>query len=173
MIALYSIYFTYFLLIFKVLLLAFPIQIFLVKVMFTQRKKGVKITDKRIRLTTEVCLIHFLFVNKPDHFAPYFRCFRASGSSNSTVGKTFTLIRLDGLEKARLRPFGKLRTYLVAVFSYADVDIGSAISIARSVLVAMFTFIPILASILSFVSFLFLMPCEGVKLTPISRSRMH
>lgn len=32
----------------------FPLQFILVKVMFTQRKKGVKITDKRQRLTTEV-----------------------------------------------------------------------------------------------------------------------
>ncbi|KAK7691491.1 hypothetical protein QCA50_004890 [Cerrena zonata] len=37
-----------------VLVLAFPIQMFLVKIMFQQRKKGVKITDSRVRLTTEV-----------------------------------------------------------------------------------------------------------------------
>jgi len=37
-----------------VLILGFPLQIMLVRVMFNQRKKGVKLTDKRVRLTTEV-----------------------------------------------------------------------------------------------------------------------
>ncbi|KAJ7054729.1 multidrug resistance-associated ABC transporter [Mycena amicta] len=37
-----------------VLLLGFPLQVILVRIMFTQRKKGVKITDKRVRLTNEV-----------------------------------------------------------------------------------------------------------------------
>jgi ATP-binding cassette subfamily C (CFTR/MRP) protein 1 len=37
-----------------VLVLAFPLQVILVKIMFAQRKKAVKITDLRIRLTTEV-----------------------------------------------------------------------------------------------------------------------
>lgn len=37
-----------------VLVLAFPLQVVLVKIMFSQRKKAVKITDLRIRLTTEV-----------------------------------------------------------------------------------------------------------------------
>ncbi|KAF5370935.1 hypothetical protein D9615_009781 [Tricholomella constricta] len=37
-----------------VLLLGFPIQLILVKIMFAQRQKGVQITDTRVRLTTEV-----------------------------------------------------------------------------------------------------------------------
>ncbi|CAL1711021.1 unnamed protein product [Somion occarium] len=37
-----------------VLIFAFPIQLVLVRTMFRQRKKGVKITDSRVRLTTEV-----------------------------------------------------------------------------------------------------------------------
>ena len=37
-----------------VLILGFPLQVVLVRVMFNQRKKGVKLTDKRVRLTTEV-----------------------------------------------------------------------------------------------------------------------
>ncbi|KAJ7175337.1 multidrug resistance-associated ABC transporter [Mycena filopes] len=37
-----------------ILILGFPLQTLLVKVMFTQRKKGVKITDTRVRLTNEV-----------------------------------------------------------------------------------------------------------------------
>lgn len=42
-----------------VLVLAFPVQYVLVKVMFDQRKKGVKITDQRVRLTTEVRGLRF------------------------------------------------------------------------------------------------------------------
>ncbi|KAI0087237.1 multidrug resistance-associated ABC transporter [Irpex rosettiformis] len=37
-----------------VLVLGFPVQLILVKIMFGQRKKMVKITDQRVRLTTEV-----------------------------------------------------------------------------------------------------------------------
>ena len=37
-----------------VLILGLPLQIVLVTIMFKQRAKGVKYTDKRIRLTTEV-----------------------------------------------------------------------------------------------------------------------
>lgn len=38
----------------QVLLLGFPVQFILVKIMFQQRFKGVRITDQRIRTTTEV-----------------------------------------------------------------------------------------------------------------------
>ncbi|KAH9849408.1 multidrug resistance-associated ABC transporter [Lenzites betulinus] len=37
-----------------VLLIGFPIQFFLARVMFAQRKKGVVLTDARVRMTTEV-----------------------------------------------------------------------------------------------------------------------
>lgn len=37
-----------------VLILGFPVQFVLIKMMFSQRKKGVVITDQRVRLTTEV-----------------------------------------------------------------------------------------------------------------------
>lgn len=37
-----------------VLVLGFPVQFLLVKMMFAQRKKGVVLTDQRVRLTTEV-----------------------------------------------------------------------------------------------------------------------
>lgn len=59
------------------------------------------------------------------------------------------------------------------MFSSAEVDTGLVFSVARSVLIAMVTFIPILASILSFVSCLFIMPHEGVGLTFNPRSPMH
>ena len=38
----------------QVLIFGFPIQFVLVKFMFTQRKKGLRFTDKRVRITTEV-----------------------------------------------------------------------------------------------------------------------
>ena len=38
----------------QVLIIGFPIQFILVRVMFRNRRKGVGITDKRVRLTTEV-----------------------------------------------------------------------------------------------------------------------
>ena len=44
-----------FIAVFQVLLFGFPLQMILVKVMFGQRRKGVALTDQRVRLTTEVC----------------------------------------------------------------------------------------------------------------------
>ena len=35
-------------------MLAFPIQVFLARIMLTQRKKGVVLTDQRVRASTEV-----------------------------------------------------------------------------------------------------------------------
>lgn len=41
------------------MIFGFPIQVILVVILFKQREKGVKITDTRVRLTTEVCLVNF------------------------------------------------------------------------------------------------------------------
>jgi ATP-binding cassette, subfamily C (CFTR/MRP), member 1 len=38
----------------QILVLSFPIQIILVRVMFLQRRSGVAFTDKRVRLTSEI-----------------------------------------------------------------------------------------------------------------------
>jgi ATP-binding cassette, subfamily C (CFTR/MRP), member 1 len=38
-------------------MIGIPVQFMLVKFMFGQRKKGVKITDQRIRITTEVSVL--------------------------------------------------------------------------------------------------------------------
>ena len=38
----------------QVLIFGFPIQFVLVKIMFTQRRKGLRFTDKRVRIITEV-----------------------------------------------------------------------------------------------------------------------
>lgn len=49
-----------------VLVLGFPVQGIIVKFMFAARKKGIKITDGRVRLLQEVCLmkrtIHILIL---------------------------------------------------------------------------------------------------------------
>lgn len=42
------------------MIFGFPIQLVLVIIILKQREKGVKITDKRVRLTTEVRLMSAL-----------------------------------------------------------------------------------------------------------------
>jgi len=87
---------------------------FLAKVMFTQRKKGVKITDKRIRLTTEVL-------------------------------QGIRLIKFYAWEDFYTNQIGRLRK--------AEIATVRKVAIARSILIAVVTFIPILASILSFITY--------------------
>ncbi|KXN89182.1 Multidrug resistance-associated protein 1 [Leucoagaricus sp. SymC.cos] len=97
-----------------VLLLAFPIQISLVKVMFTQRKKGVRITDTRIRLTTEVL-------------------------------QGIRLIKYYAWESFYIHQIGDLRR--------REISAVRKQAIARSLLISMVTFIPVLAAILSFITY--------------------
>ncbi|KAF8235236.1 multidrug resistance-associated ABC transporter [Tricholoma matsutake] len=97
-----------------VLLLAFPIQMVLVKAMFAQRKKGVKITDKRIRLTTEVL-------------------------------QGIRLIKFYAWENFYTNQIGRLRKDEITTIRKA--------AVARSVLIALVTFIPMLASVLSFITY--------------------
>ncbi|RDB26371.1 Oligomycin resistance ATP-dependent permease YOR1 [Hypsizygus marmoreus] len=97
-----------------VLILGFPIQLILVKVMFAQRKKGVKITDTRVRLTTEVL-------------------------------QGIRLIKYYAWESFYTSQISKLRAREIATIRKA--------AIARSALIAIVTFIPILASILSFITY--------------------
>lgn len=76
----------------QVLLLAFPIQMVLVRVMFSQRAKGVAITDTRVRLTTEVGIpilwSSILYFNFGDRF------YRVYDWSNFMPGKRFIPIKL-------------------------------------------------------------------------------
>ncbi|KAF9447357.1 multidrug resistance-associated ABC transporter [Macrolepiota fuliginosa MF-IS2] len=97
-----------------VLLLTFPIQFILVKVMFSQRKKGVKITDTRIRLTTEVL-------------------------------QGIRLIKFYAWEAFYTHQIGDLRT--------REINTIKKQAIARSVLMAFVTFVPVLAAILSFITY--------------------
>lgn len=97
-----------------VLLLGFPIQLILVKIMFAQRKKGVAITDNRVRLTTEVL-------------------------------QGIRLIKFYAWESFYISQISTLRTREIATIKKS--------AIARSALIAVVTFIPILASILSFITY--------------------
>ncbi|KAF9067926.1 multidrug resistance-associated ABC transporter [Rhodocollybia butyracea] len=97
-----------------VLLLGFPLQIILVKIMFKNRRKGVKITDNRVRLTTEV---------------------------------------LQGIRL--IKAYAWEEFYVSQIYKFRKQEIARIrkTSIARAALIALVTFIPVLASILSFVTY--------------------
>ncbi|KAH9476201.1 ABC-type transporter cicA [Psilocybe cubensis] len=97
-----------------VLMIGFPLQFALVKVMFTQRKKGVKITDKRQRLTTEVL-------------------------------QGIRLIKFYAWEEFYSQQIGELRRQEIKTIRKS--------AIARSLLIAIVVFIPVLASTLSFITY--------------------
>ncbi|KZT29932.1 multidrug resistance-associated ABC transporter [Neolentinus lepideus HHB14362 ss-1] len=97
-----------------VLLLSFPVNAVFIGVMFTQRKKGVKITDKRVRLTNEVL-------------------------------QGIRLIKLYAWEAFYGHQLGALRT--------AEVQTIRKVAMARALLIASMTFTPILAAILSFITY--------------------
>ncbi|KAF5354262.1 hypothetical protein D9756_007067 [Leucocoprinus leucothites] len=98
----------------RVLLLAFPIQMVLVKVMFTQRKKGVQFTDTRIRLTTEV---------------------------------------LQGIRLIKFYAWEAFYSHQIAELRRREITAVGKAAVARSLLISLITFIPILASILSFITY--------------------
>ncbi|TFK23810.1 ATP-dependent bile acid permease [Coprinopsis marcescibilis] len=97
-----------------VLVVGLPLQIVLVKIMFAQREKGVKFTDKRLRLTGEVMqgirLVKFF------------------------AWENFYMEQILGLRSGEITALKKT-------------------AIARSGMIAMMTFIPILAAILSFITY--------------------
>ncbi|TFK36263.1 multidrug resistance-associated ABC transporter [Crucibulum laeve] len=97
-----------------VLLLGFPIQMFLVRIMFTQRKKGVKFTDKRVRISTEV---------------------------------------LQGIRLIKFYAWEEFYTQQVGDLRAKEISTVRKSAIARSALIAVVTFIPVLASVLSFITY--------------------
>ncbi|KAH6909905.1 ATP-dependent bile acid permease [Coprinopsis sp. MPI-PUGE-AT-0042] len=97
-----------------VLILGLPLQIILVTVMFKQRAKGVKFTDKRIRLTTEVL-------------------------------QGIRLIKFFGWEPFYAQQMVELRK--------GEIHALQLTAVARSGMISLMTFIPILAAILSFVTY--------------------
>ncbi|KAG6830985.1 hypothetical protein H0H92_013457 [Tricholoma furcatifolium] len=96
------------------LLLAFPIQLVLVKILFAQRKKAVVFTDKRIRLTTEVL-------------------------------QGIRLIKSFAWESFYISQTGLLRT--------GEIKAIKKSAIARSLMISSIMCIPVLAAILSFITY--------------------
>ncbi|KAJ7630119.1 multidrug resistance-associated ABC transporter [Mycena polygramma] len=97
-----------------VLLLGFPLQIILVKIMFTQRKKGVKITDTRVRLTNEV---------------------------------------LQGIRLIKYYAWEAFYTHQIGGLREREIATVRKMAIARAALIALVTLIPVLASVLSFITY--------------------
>ncbi|KAF9527181.1 ATP-dependent bile acid permease [Crepidotus variabilis] len=99
---------------FGVMIIFMPLQYLVVLVIMQQRQKGVKITDKRVRLSTEV---------------------------------------LQGIRLIKV--YGWERFYIDALMQYRTAEMGTvkASSLATAVLVAMFTVVPILSTILTFIAY--------------------
>ncbi|KAJ6578750.1 multidrug resistance-associated ABC transporter [Mycena vulgaris] len=97
-----------------VLLLGFPLQTALVKVMFRQRKKGVKITDTRVRLSNEV---------------------------------------LQGIRLIKYYAWEGFYTHQIGGLREREIATVRKTAIARAALIALVTLIPVLASILSFITY--------------------
>ena len=100
--------------------------------MFTQRKKGLKFTDKRVRITTEVLqgirLIKFY-------------------AWEAFYVQQIAILRTKEIKTIRISAY-------VLLFIEIGVKLtmsGQCSSVGRSSLIALMTFIPILASVLSFV----------------------
>ncbi|KAF5390969.1 hypothetical protein D9757_004019 [Collybiopsis confluens] len=97
-----------------VLLLSLPIQTMLVFVMISQRKKGVKITDSRIRLTTEV---------------------------------------LQGIRLLKLYAWERFYAKRITDLRKGELNAIRNSVMSTAALVAVMTLVPVLASVLSFVTF--------------------
>ncbi|KAJ7172563.1 multidrug resistance-associated ABC transporter [Mycena filopes] len=97
-----------------VLIFGFPLQTLLVRVMFTQRKKGVKITDTRVRLTNEV---------------------------------------LQGIRLIKYYAWEGFYTHQIGSLREREISTVRKTAIARAGLIALVTLIPVLASVLSFITY--------------------
>ncbi|KAK7052301.1 multidrug resistance-associated ABC transporter protein [Favolaschia claudopus] len=97
-----------------VLILGFPLQIVLVRIMFNQRKKGVKITDTRVRLSNEV---------------------------------------LQGIRLIKYYAWESFYTHQIGTLREREIATVRKTAIARAALIALVTLIPVLASILSFITY--------------------
>ncbi|THU93933.1 multidrug resistance-associated ABC transporter [Dendrothele bispora CBS 962.96] len=97
-----------------VLILGFPVQLILIRIMFKQRRKGVKITDSRVRLTTEI---------------------------------------LQGVRLIKSYAWEEFYTSQIGNIRRREIKTIKKIALARSVAVAFISFIPILASVLSFITY--------------------
>jgi len=96
----------------QVIVFSMPLQFILVTIIFTQLQKGVKIRDKRVRLTTEVL-----------------QSIQLMGAYGWEAFYTRQITALRGQEIKRIRKSGVVASWMVSISS----------------------FIPVLASVLSFV----------------------
>ncbi|KII85519.1 hypothetical protein PLICRDRAFT_319144 [Plicaturopsis crispa FD-325 SS-3] len=97
-----------------VILLGMPIQFLLVREMYSQRKKGVKITDTRVRLTTEV---------------------------------------LQGIRLVKYYAWEQFYMHRITTLRGREVATIRRQAMARSLLISLVTFTPVLAAILSFITY--------------------
>ncbi|KAF8915697.1 multidrug resistance-associated ABC transporter [Mucidula mucida] len=97
-----------------VLVFSFPVQILMAKMMFMLRKKTVKVTDSRVRLTTEV---------------------------------------LQGVRLIKLYAWEAFYSHQVGFFRAREVSILKRAATVRSALISLVTFVPILAAVLSFITY--------------------
>ncbi|KAJ3537700.1 hypothetical protein NM688_g6639 [Phlebia brevispora] len=97
-----------------VLVLGFPIQFVLIKMMFAQRKKGVVITDQRVRLTTEV---------------------------------------LQGIRLIKYYAWESFYVHQIAALRARELKAVRKLAFARASLIAVVTIVPVLASVLSFITY--------------------
>ncbi|EKM53211.1 uncharacterized protein PHACADRAFT_259405 [Phanerochaete carnosa HHB-10118-sp] len=97
-----------------VLLFGFPLQLVIVKMMFKHRKRGVVLTDQRVRLSTEVL-------------------------------QGIRLIKFYAWESFYAHQIGSLRE--------RELKAVRGLALARAMLIAVVTIIPILATVLSFITY--------------------
>ncbi|KAI0659143.1 multidrug resistance-associated ABC transporter [Cubamyces menziesii] len=97
-----------------VLIIGFPVQFTLARVMFGQRKKGVVLTDQRVRMTTEV---------------------------------------LSGIRLLKYYAWESFYGHQVGSVREREVSTVRRLAAARSALIATVTAIPIIASVLSFITY--------------------
>ena len=119
------------------LIIGFPLQTFLVLIIRKQREKGVKITDKRVRLTTEVL--------------QGIRLIKMYGWE-SFYYQQITNYRQKEIKTVRKSSYG-FYPFCVYISCFINNKVHVFSSFAVAWLVALFAFLPVLASILSFVSF--------------------
>lgn len=97
-----------------VLLLGFPVQLLLVKMMYNARKKGVVLTDQRVRLTTEV---------------------------------------LQGIRLIKFYAWEGFYAHQIHNLREKELKAVRGLAFARAALIACVTVVPVLASILSFITY--------------------
>lgn len=133
----------------QVLILGFPIQFFLVRIMFMNRRKGVKVTDNRVRLTTEVWSHSF--------YNHDFRGLTTCYIIGPTGHPTRESIRMGGLlclSDIQFQETGNSsypKSFVSAIIFCATFYLKNQHRVARAALISLVTFIPVLASVLSFV----------------------